>query len=60
MPRGGAPTLVQGVVLRRWGWHARWVGSVHEAAGGDEGLLRLAEAWHRQVVADDVVGHAFG
>jgi hemoglobin len=35
------------------------VDSVHEAAGGDEGLLRLAEAWHRRVVADEVVGHAF-
>ncbi len=35
------------------------MGTVHEAAGGDEGLLRLAEAWHRRVVADEVVGHAF-
>lgn len=35
------------------------MGSVYEAAGGDEGLLRLAEAWHRRVVADEVVGHAF-
>ena len=34
--------------------------SVYEAAGGDEGLLRLAEAWHARVLADEVVGHAFG
>jgi hemoglobin len=34
--------------------------SVYAAAGGDEGLLRLAEAWHRRVMADEVVGHAFG
>ena len=33
--------------------------SIYEAAGGDEGLLRLAEAWHARVLADEVVGHAF-
>jgi hemoglobin len=33
--------------------------SVYEAAGGMEGLLRLAEAWHRRVLADEIVAHAF-
>ena len=33
--------------------------SVYDAAGGEEGLLRLAEAWHARVLADEVVGHAF-
>jgi hemoglobin len=33
--------------------------SVYEAAGGDEGLLRLAEAWHRRVMADEEISHAF-
>ncbi|MEU6715482.1 group II truncated hemoglobin [Nonomuraea sp. NPDC046802] len=33
--------------------------NVYEAAGGTEGLLRLAEAWHARVMADDVVSHAF-
>jgi hemoglobin len=33
--------------------------SVYEAAGGDEGIQRLASAWHARVVADEVVGHAF-
>jgi len=33
--------------------------SVYEAAGGAEGLLRLAEAWHTRVMADEVVSHAF-
>jgi len=33
--------------------------SVYEAAGGDAGLLRLAEAWHARVMADEVVSHAF-
>ena len=33
--------------------------SVYDAAGGSDGLCRLAEAWHRRVIADEVVGHAF-
>jgi hemoglobin len=33
--------------------------SVFEAAGGREGLRRLAAAWHCRVMAYDVVGHAF-
>jgi hemoglobin len=33
--------------------------SVYDAAGGEAGLLRLADAWHRRVLADEVVGHAF-
>jgi len=32
---------------------------VYQAVGGDEGLLRLAIAWHRRVMADEVVSHAF-
>jgi hemoglobin len=35
------------------------VESVYEAAGGEAGMLRLAEAWHVRVMADEVVGHAF-
>jgi hemoglobin len=35
------------------------VPSVYEAAGGDEGVLRLAHAWHARVLADEVVSHAF-
>ena len=33
--------------------------SVYDAAGGEEGLSRLAEAWHARVMADEVVSHAF-
>ncbi len=33
--------------------------SVYEAAGGAEGLRRLAAAWHERVLADEVVSHAF-
>ena len=33
--------------------------SVYEAAGGTEGLVRLAGARHTRVMADEVVSHAF-
>ena len=33
--------------------------TIFEAAGGSEGVYRLAEAWHRRVMADEVVRHAF-
>ena len=33
--------------------------TVYEAAGGQTGMLRLAEAWHIRVMADEVVSHAF-
>jgi hemoglobin len=33
--------------------------SIFEAIGGNDGLRRLAEAWHRRVMDDEVVAHAF-
>jgi len=33
--------------------------TVYEAAGGRDGLLRLASAWHARVLEDEVVSHAF-
>jgi hemoglobin len=33
--------------------------TVYEAAGGADGLLRLAGAWHARVMVDEVVSHAF-
>src|SRR5262249_26952682 len=33
--------------------------TIYEAAGGREGLLRLASAWHTRVLEDEVVSHAF-
>jgi len=35
------------------------VETLYDAAGGWDGLLRLAEAWHARVLADEVVSHAF-
>ena len=32
---------------------------MYEAAGGSDGLLRLADLWHARVMADEVVSHAF-
>ena len=32
--------------------------TVFEAAGGTDGLRRLAEAWHRRVMEDEVVARA--
>src|SRR6201991_5328890 len=33
--------------------------TIYEAAGGFEGMLRLAHAWHVRVLEDEVVSHAF-
>ena len=33
--------------------------TVYEAAGGRDGMRRLAATWHQRVVADEVVNHAF-
>jgi hemoglobin len=33
--------------------------TIYEAAGGWDGLLRLASAWHTRVLEDEVVNHAF-
>lgn len=33
--------------------------TIYEAAGGWDGLLKLAHAWHERVLADEIVSHAF-
>ena len=33
--------------------------TIYEAAGRSEGILRLAGAWHKRVMEDEVVSHAF-
>ena len=33
--------------------------TIYEAAGGFDGILRLAHAWHQRVLEDEVVSHAF-
>jgi len=33
--------------------------TVYDAAGGADGLMSLASAWHARVMADEVVSHAF-
>jgi hemoglobin len=33
--------------------------TVYEAAGGIDGLTRLANAWHERVLADEIAAHPF-
>jgi hemoglobin len=33
--------------------------TIYEAVGGFDGLLKLASAWHKRVLEDEVVSHAF-
>lgn len=33
--------------------------SIYDAAGGFDGMLKLAHAWHKRVMDDEVVSHAF-
>ena len=33
--------------------------TIYEAAGGWDGILSLAHAWHKRVLEDEVVSHAF-
>ena len=49
------PALVATVVSA----HHDRMPSLYDAIGGTPGLLRLADAWHRRVMADEVVAHAF-
>ncbi len=37
----------------------RSASTVYDAAGGYDTFVRLAEAWHERVMADEVVAHAF-
>lgn len=39
--------------------HYRDMQTVYEAAGGTAGLIRLAEAWHERMLADEVGAHPF-
>jgi hemoglobin len=33
--------------------------TLYDAAGGSDAMMRLAQAWHERVLADEVVSHAF-
>ena len=59
MPRRVGPASSPGLARMRGGGDAGPVRSVYEAAGGQQGLLDLARAWHRRCLADPVVSHAF-
>jgi hypothetical protein len=40
-------------------WDRGAMQTVYDAAGGFDGLLSLAGAWHARVLADELVSHAF-
>ena len=52
-------SLSHPVASTRQDRHHECMPTVFEAAGGNDGLRRLADAWHRRVMADEVVAHAF-
>jgi hemoglobin len=67
LPLNASLTSASGLTVRSWQrlaqprehYHHVSMRTVFEAAGGDEGLRRLAGAWHKRVMADEVVSHAF-
>ena len=58
-PRPGRTCRGRRLAWARDACHHGGMRTVFEAAGGIVGLRRLAAAWHRRVMADEVVGHAF-
>src|SRR5690349_14794548 len=64
--RASSPALLRDPGQGAWrcarparAWHCEVMQTVYEAAGGNAGLCRLAEAWHARVMADEIVSHAF-
>lgn len=62
----GRSAELQGVSSAGREWLARleslrptMMQSLYASAGGWEGMLRLAEAWHARVMDDEIVSHAF-
>ena len=39
--------------------HTETEQTIYDAAGGFDGILKLADAWHARVLEDEVVNHAF-
>jgi len=46
-------------MLHNQGMDTERMQTVYEAVGGLDGLLRVAHAWHKRVLEDEVVSHAF-
>jgi hemoglobin len=61
------PVIAAPAFVVAWPAASLWAGygprpssvTLYEALGGAEGVLRLAGAWHRRVLGDEVVAHAF-
>jgi hemoglobin len=46
-------------MLHNAGMNTETIQTVYEAAGCMDGILSLAHAWHKRVLEDEVVSHAF-
>ena len=46
-------------MLHNLGMQSEPLQTVYEAAGGLDGIVKLAHAWHTRVLEDEVVSHAF-
>ena len=46
-------------MLHNAGMNTETIQTIYEAAGGMDAILRLAHAWHKRVLEDEVVSHAF-
>lgn len=57
--RALAPVRLSCLANPRDDCHYERMQTVFDAAGGMDGMRRLAEAWHRRVMDDEVVAHAF-
>jgi hemoglobin len=57
----GNPLVTRKWVLDLCGEHveASLMGTLYEAVGGHQAVLRLVDAWHERVMQDEVVSHAF-
>jgi len=51
--------VASGKMLHNDGMNTQPIQTVYEAAGGMDAILRLAHAWHKRVLEDEVVSHAF-
>jgi len=46
-------------ILHNSGMDTQSMQTIYDVAGGNDAILRLAHAWHKRVLEDDVVSHAF-
>ena len=55
----GVTLCAFGTLLHTLRMETETMQTIYEAAGGFDGILSLAHAWHTRVLEDEVVSHAF-